>query len=124
MSGTVPIGGVFHVVDLCRTFALADLTAKSGIVPDRRAASTDRFLERDLFILTELVEFECTPGGRYFPGQIAGPECIPSGRKIRLRRSPLLRAAITDRIRLLSRLRSFCHTCATTSAPTGSIGSG
>lgn len=68
VMGTVPVGSVLHVVDLCSTFALADLAAEGGVVPDRRATSTDRLLEGDLLILTELVELERTPRGRYFPG--------------------------------------------------------
>lgn len=49
VMGTVSVGGVLHVVDLCGAFALADLAAKGGIVPDRRAATTDWFLEGDLY---------------------------------------------------------------------------
>lgn len=127
VMGTVPVGGVLHVIDLCSAFALTDLAAQGGIVPDRRAATTDRLFEGDLLILPELVELERTPGCRYFPGQIAGPNRIPSGRKIRLRRPPLLRATVTDRVRLLPNEGAFRrgHAAATAATtPTGRTGGG
>lgn len=48
VMGTVSVGDVLHVVDLCRTFALADLAAEGRVVADRRAATAYGFLEGDL----------------------------------------------------------------------------